>query len=572
MKPSGIFTIRLFSIGIILFALVLVGRLYVLQVVSGEEFSSRADRQYLQSSYDYYDRGGIFFTPKEGEPVPAAFLRTGFLLAINPSLIEDPESTYQALASVIEIDRADFIAKASLTEDPYEEIANRVSSESADAIRALDLRGVSLYRERWRYYPGNTMGAHVLGFIAYNDDVLAGRYGLERQYEDVLARNNDSVFVNFFAEIFSNIQQRVSGNSELEGDVITTIEPTVQGYLEEELRKVTDNWSSDYTGGIIMHPKTGAIYAMALYPTFDLNNFQSTADPTLFQNYLIESVYEMGSIIKPITLAAAIDAGVINRKTTYFDAGSITLNNRTISNYDGRARGLTDMQQVLSQSLNTGVAFAVQQMGNTTFREYMEKLEIGMETGVDLPNEAYGLVNNLTSTRDIEYVTASYGQGIALTPIATVRALSALANGGVLPNPHIVSRIDYRIGGSKKITPNPPKRVFSEETSEEITRMLVEVVDTALLNGAAKNPNYSVAAKTGTAQVANPNGGGYYEDVYLHSFFGYLPAYDPEFIVFLYTMNPKGVRYASETLTHSFLDITKFLINYYNIPPDRQSL
>jgi len=185
------------------------------------------------------------------------------------------------------------------------------------------------------------------------------------------------------------------------------------------------------------------------------------------------------------------------------------------------------------------------------------------------------LVANLKSTRDLEYAQASFGQGIALTPIVTVRALSALANGGTLITPHLVREIRYKIGTNKKVNyPSEEERgrVISPETSEEISRMLTEVVDRTLREGRVRFENYSVAAKTGTAQIAKAGGGGYYDDRYLHSFFGYFPSYDPQFLVFLYTYNPRDVQYASETLTDTFINITKFLINYYNVPPDRESV
>ncbi|MBU4479877.1 hypothetical protein KKG48_00325, partial [Patescibacteria group bacterium] len=201
--------------------------------------------------------------------------------------------------------------------------------------------------------------------------------------------------------------------------------------------------------------------------------------------------------------------------------------------------------------------------------KYMLSLGFGEETGVDLPNETYGLVSNLESSRDLEFATASFGQGIALTPVETVRALSVLANGGKLITPHLSQGIKYDIGLSRELLYEEGERVFKESTSDEITRMLVEVVDSALLGGTVKMEHYSVAAKTGTAQMAKEDGRGYYDNKYLHSFFGYFPAYDPQFLVFFYIVDPKEVNYASHTLTEPFVNLTKFLINYYEVPPDR---
>jgi len=555
----------LFIIGVVL----LVGRLYFVQIVDGKEFSERADRQYRRPNQTLYDRGNIFFTDKEGGRFSAATLKLGYTVAISPKNIVDTNDVYLKINEIIELDADSFYLKANKKDDPYEEIALKVPEEKALAIEALGLQGVGIYKERWRFYPGEESASHVLGFVGFKGDELTGRYGLEQYYNNILSRDSNSNNLNFFAEIFSNIKEVVSEKEILvEGDLITTIEPKVQTFLEQTLQKIQDEYSSELSGGIIIDPKNGDVYALSIKPGFNLNSYGKVTDVGIFTNSLIESVYEMGSIIKPITIASGLDSETITAETTYDDKGYLMIDGKTISNFDGKGRGVVEMQEVLSQSLNTGVAFVVNKMGKDKFREYLFKFGLNEKTGIDLPNESSALIDNLNSPRDLEYATASFGQGIAMTPIMTVRALSALANGGLLIRPHIVQEIDYKVGLKDKIEPEIGSRAISETSSDEITRMLVKVVDEALAEGNMALPNYSVAAKTGTAQIASPNGG-YYDDRFLHSFFGYFPAYNPKFLVFLYTVYPKEVRYASQTLTTPFFDLTKFLISYYEIAPDR---
>jgi len=572
MRKGAVTQIRIIT-GVVLFlALVLIVRLYYIQVMEHHEYAAKAERQYVHTVQDLYSRGSIFFTTKDKERVSAATIQAGYDLVVDPSRLADPARVYEQLSQVVTIDRDYFIERASKSDSTYQVILNQISVEEADAIEALGLHGVKMYRSQWRFYPGETLSARTIGFVgqtAESGDRRTGRYGLERYYEEVLTRDNSRLTVNFFAEIFSNLGSVIFDTTEARtGDVVTSIEPTVARMLDLELEKTQDRWGSRLTGGIIMDPTTGEIIAMSVAPTFDLNE-RSGATIDDFKNPLVEDVYEFGSIIKALTIAAGLDSGKISPATTYYDSGKLELNTFTISNYDGRGRGTVDMQAVLSQSLNTGVAFIVDTMGKNLFRDYFKAFKFGSETGIDLPNETYGLISNLDSPRDIEYATASYGQGIALTPIAATRALAALANGGKLVSPHLATRIEYQDGTYKDVTYPAGDQVFSAETSETISRMLTNVVDEALSGGKVALPNYSVAAKTGTAQIADEVNGGYYADKYLHSFFGYFPSYEPEFLIFLYTVEPKGVQYASETLTTPFMELTKFLINYYNLPPDR---
>ena len=571
--------LRILILLILLFALVLVGRLYFVQIISGEEFRTKAEHQYV-AGISYFDRGGIFFTTKDGALVPAANVKTGFLLSINPKILyqrDDLEEIYALLNAITPVDKEIFLAKATRQNDPYEELTTRLDQEKADKIQQLKIVGVSVTRERWRTYPGKTMAAHAVGLIGYSESgsSLSGRYGLERYYEETLKREGDDVFVNFFAEIFAEARSAVSDTNKLEGSIVTTIEPSVEAFLESELQKVTEKYSSDWTGGIVIDPKTGEIRAMALTPAFDPNSPQQAESSAVFSNKLVEDRYEMGSIMKALTFAIGLDTGAITAKTAYNDPGCITLNTKTFCNYDGKSHGSSiTMQEVLNKSLNTGAAYVAARVGNKRFSEQLLSFDLGDKTDIDLPNEGISLVSNLKTNRDLELAQASFGQGIALTAVSTVRALSALANGGTLITPHLVKEIQYKVGVSKAVEYPPEekrKRVLTRETSAEISRMLTEVVDRSLRGGLVRLENYSVAAKTGTAQVAKPGGGGYYEDIFLHSFFGYFPACEPRFLVFLFTYHPKEVQFASETLTDSFSNITKFLINYYNIPPDREA-
>lgn len=570
MPTRPLFRINIIGAFLILVAIALATKLFFVQIVDGEDYSAVADRQYVSPEPSVFNRGKILFTLKDGTTRSAATLQSGATIAIKPDTITDAPALYETLAALTPIDKESFLLKAAKKGDPYEEVARRVPKEVGEEIKNRGLPGVVVSEDRWRFYPAGTIAAQVLGFVGYHGRKLDGRYGIERFYDDILSRDGNSLSVNFFAEVFSNISASVFQSGSLrEGNVVLTIEPSVQAHLEASLDVIMEQWKSASAGGIIMDPATGAIYALAARPAYDPNAFNHETDPSVFSNPLVENVYEMGSIIKPLTLAAALDGGAIVSDTTYNDRGFVEMDDARIENFDGKGRGVVPIQEILNQSLNTGAVFAMQQMGKEVFRDYFLNFGLGEPTGIDVPNEVSGLVKNLESSRMIEYATASFGQGIAMTPIQTIRALSALGNGGLLPPPHIGRAIEYDLGFTREMEHEAPVRVLKEETSEEITRMLVRVVDEALLGGTIALPRYSIAAKTGTAQVANREESGYYTDQNLHSFFGYFPAYDPKFIVFLYTVYPKEVRYASQTLTEPFIDTAKFLLNYYNVPPDR---
>lgn len=550
--------------------LLLVVKLFFVQIVHGNNYTERADRQYLAPSGTIYDRGSIYFTTKGGQLVSGATLAGGFKIALVPRSITDAESLYAKIAPILPaIDHAEFMVKATKRNDPYEEIAVHAPKETADAISALKEKGIVSYKEKWRYYPGGSLAARTLGFVAYKGDTLGGRYGLERQYDDVLIRSAADADMNFFAEVFSNLGNTLFHSNQEEGDIVTTIEPSVQAHLETVLGDIEDAYHSDESGAIVIDPNTGEILAMAAAPGFDLNEFQKVKDPLTYANPLVENVYEVGSVMKTLTMAAGLDAGVITPETTYNDKGFVILNKKQINNHDKKAHGITPMQEVIDNSLNVGAVFIMQKLGQDRFRDYFLKFGLDEKSGIDMPGEINSLVGNLHSAYEVDYATASFGQGIALVPAQAVRAFSALANGGTLITPHLVKEIRYLNGNVEpKIYP-VKEGIIKKTTSEAVTKMLVGAVDHALLGGELKLDRYSVAAKTGTAQMAKSDGTGYYEDRFMHTMYGYYPAYDPKFLVFMYNTNPKGVSFASNTMGKHFMNMAEFLLSYYDVPPDR---
>lgn len=570
MRSDLVRRARFLSVAFLLIALIVSARLYFLQIVKGDDFRAQAISQYVESTPDTSDRGGIFFTAKDGSLLSGALMQRGWRIAIHPARVTNAEQVYEKLNTIAPVDRERFFSSAAKQDDPYEEVAFKLGDDQATAVRALNLSGVQVVGDRTRMYPGGRLAAHVLGFVGYMGNVKAGRYGVERSWEATLAHAGSGLYINPFAEIFVNVQSLFTSDpAAQQGDVVTSIEPTVQQHLEEMLDTVMETYAPTLSGGIVMDPHTGEIVALAARPTFDPNTFNTESDAAVFSNPLVESIFEMGSIMKPLTMAAGIDAGAITATTTYYDAGCVERSGYTICNYDKKARKTVPMQEVLSQSLNLGVTFVEERVGHDLFATYVRAYGLGEKTGIDLPNEATGMIGALKSGSDVDYASASFGQGIGVSAIAMTRALSSLGNGGVLPSPHVVKAVRAETGISRSVAPDRDRRVLKPESAAAVTRMLVTVYDKALLHGALRDPHYSIAAKTGTAQIARPACNGYCDGEYLHSFFGYFPAYEPKFIVFLFVVKPQGVQYASETLARPFADMKTFLVHYYDIPPDR---
>ncbi len=583
--------IRLLAIAFILVAMVLIFKLYIVQVVRHDNYVALGDRQYIKKNSNIVDRGSIFFTKKDGSHVAAATMKDDYTLYINPKsfytfvksdkninkqseeqLILDTKSKILNTLKLNEdkkrILEEKFIKIQAKKNDVYLELVKGLSEDEQKQIRDLKLDFLGLGKEKKRYYPGNELASNVIGTIGFKGDELAGRYGLEKYYENILNRA-DKAYSNFFVDLFAGAKKVITDKSQMEGDIYTTIEPVVQKELENKIREIHNKQNSDLTGAIVMNPYTGEIIAMAKVPTFSHND-DSAFPIEYYKNDIVESSYEMGSIIKSLTMAMGIDTDKVHANSKYNDEGFIKVKDRTIYNFDKKGRGYIPMQEALSQSLNTGFVYISRLVGNDVMTKYFYSFGMNKKTNIDLPNESAPLTSNLEKG-DVEHATASFGQGIAMSPIGTIRALSVVANGGYVISPHIVNKIKYEIGGFKEIKPEDLTKqtpVLKPATIDEIRSMLVYNVDHSLLNGKRKNPRYTIAAKTGTAQVASETGG-YIDGKNIHTFIGFFPAYKPQFIVFIYTVDPKNSRYASESLANPFLDLSDFLISYYEIPADR---
>lgn len=587
---------------------ILISRLFYLQILHGTEYKEAGDNQYFYDTGENFNRGSIFFSNKANILSPAVEMSNEYDIAIDPKTvnqgfekkvensgkdIEDLKNEfYNSIQEVFDkwakknvdinnssstdtfVTKEEFMSKINDKESSFEVLTKNVSEDIANDLIGLRLRGLIVNRKKSRVYFEKDIAAKLLGFVGFSDVKKVGLYGIEKYYNDVLEKDPISNS-NFFAEVFSDFnsdnpdkRKSLVNDSNIEGDVNLTVDINVERYLAKTLEKTKTKWKSQKIGGIVMDINDGSIIAMDELPSFDPNNYKNVEDISVYNNDLVSGVYEMGSIIKPLTVAAALDSGIVNENTTYNDTGTVMLSGYRVSNFDKRARGPnTPLQEILSQSLNVGIAFLVQKMGGEKFSEYFHRFGIGEYTGIDLPNESSGLVANLDSNVIVDSVTAGFGQGIAITPIQTVRALAALGNGGKLVTPHVVKSITYDNGDVKTIATDEPIEIFENaSTSERISKILTKVVDEAMR---MKNPNYTVAAKTGTAQMVNSSTGKYYEDRYLHSFFGYFPATKPKYIIFLYQVYPQGAEYASQTLKDSFFDLVNYLIKYYEIQPDR---
>lgn len=444
----------------------------------------------------------------------------------------------------------------------YKKLSERIDEAAINEIKSLNIEGLSIRKEKARYYPSGFLAAHTLGFVGFDGYLRIGQYGVEGFYDDLLRGNIKT-------ETFSLLPGvSASGSSRFGKNIILTIDYNIQLMLESKLKEYKERLNAESASAVIMDPKTGSVLALLTLDSFDPNYYSSVSSIDIFLNDIAQKMFEPGSVFKPITMAAAIDAGVVSPVTKYTDTGEVVIGKYTIKNSDNKAHGEKTMTNVLELSLNTGAVFAEQNLGHDKFREYIKKFGFGEKTGVDVQGEVRGDIKNILETnRDVNFATATFGQGIAVTPIQLITAFSAIANGGNMVKPHLLKAIVHEDGTYEEISPEIVANPISAKTAGQITSMLVSAVE----NGYGKKAmvlGYKVAGKTGTAQIAEIDGKGYLEEETIHSFIGFTPAYDPKFLALIKMDKPKTTQFSSESIAPLFSEISEFALNYYEIPPD----
>ncbi|EKD46258.1 MAG: hypothetical protein ACD_68C00069G0002, partial [uncultured bacterium] len=350
--------------------------------------------------------------------------------------------------------------------------------------------------------------------------------------------------------------------------LVLTIDRRVQFETERILKETVERWQAEGGSAIIVRPQTGEILAMVSYPTFDPNKYNEVEDINVFQNAATYEAWEPGSVFKIITMSSAINAGKVTPNTFYDDAGSVEIAGYTIKNFDAKGRGHVNMTKVLVDSLNTGAIFAEGQLGHSLFNQYANSFGFGSLLGIDLDSESAGNISSLDKEQDIYSATASFGQGITVTPLQMVMAGSVIANQGTLMKPYIVKKIVNEDGTFTEVEPEATRDVLTPATAATLGAMMVSVVENGYDHGAGI-PGYLVAGKTGTAQLPDPNGDGYDPNQTMHSFLGFAPLSDPVFTAIIKINKPKSGRFAANTISPYFGNLTRFLLQYYQVPPDQ---
>lgn len=571
---------RITAIGVMILALIgVIGlRLLYIQVVKHKIYAAQATNSQSRKFAIPAQRGQIYAYDGD-QTVPLVLNETFKVVYADPSLIKNKNKVAKEVAAAIGGSVADYEKKLK-TKGSYVILAQKVPASAGDKLKKRDLLGVGISDQVYRTYPEGDLAAQILGFV--NSDG-AGQYGIEGFMDkelggvDGLRQVKTDTKGNPIAIAGSVDRPATDGKS-----YVLTIDRNIQAQAEYSLAEGVKNVGAKSGSVIIMDPNNGAIKAMANYPTFDPGDYAKIKDYSVFSNSAIASQFEPGSGFKMFTMSAGLDSGKVKPDTTYTDTGEVELDGYTIKNSSDKKWGVQNMADVIEKSLNTGVIFVLRSLGGNPeditlagkklFYSYVQKYGFGKPTGIQQSGEAAGAVNqpSRVSGNDVNYANMTFGQGISTTMIQMITAASAIANGGKLYQPQLVAGVKE----GEVVKPFTPKvvnpQVISKQAAANTVTMMESVVQGKYGSGyKARMPGYTVAGKTGTAQIPNANGRGYREDKNIGTFIGFAPSKSPKFIMMVRINEPNVSGFAESTTVPVFADIAKWLVTYMQIPPSQ---
>jgi len=566
----------IFRVGIVLLSLVAVAKLFSIQILGHANYSARAYDQYTNYITINAKRGEILAS----DGYPLASDQVSYLLYAEPKNVSDKQ---KLIASVLSLFPPEVVQKEQgrlkeLLDFNLQWVAleHNLTSVQKVQLEKMQLTGVGFVEEPVRFYPEGTMLAHVLGYVAEQPNgKKGGYYGIEAAFNGDLEGRPGKVTEERDALGFSTLTGGYNKVKPVDGkSVELTIDRAVQHIIEKKLKEGVEKYDAADGVIIVSNPLDGSILGMAVYPLYDPGN-RNVKDEVVSEksgrkltgevNLAISSLYEPGSVIKPLTLSAAIDLGKATPETSYFDAGPVNYSGYTINNWDGKHLGAMNLITLLQKSNNIGAAWVGHLVGVTPLSSYFRKYGIGGLSGVDLEGEETGTLRDPNEATDIDLATMSFGQGILASPLQVLFAFNTIANGGMLYKPQIVTKLISSDGTVTKVESKEVGRVIKKETAETMIKMLIQAVD----GGESRYfniKNYKVAGKTGTAQIAVA--GGYDPTKTNATFVGFLPTSN-KFSMIIKLREPQTSPYAAETAVPLWMETAGELAKYYSLPPDK---
>lgn len=555
-----------------------------LQIIQSPALKEEAASQHQQTITLQAERGSIL--DNQGEALAVSSMKKTQVFA-RPRKVREPVTTARKLARVLKLDSGPLAEKLSSRNKPFIWIERYAREDQAEAIERLDLPGIGVFPALRRYYPADSLAASLLGFTGVEGQ---GLEGLEYYYDDTLSggtvriwQEKDGKGNPIFLSKKSGAHADLSGKQGSRGlyhslthvnsrgsSIKLTICRPLQYVVERQLKKAMKKTGARAGCVLAMEPHTGRILAMASWPTFDPNNFRDYSQKE-FRNRCVLNSYEPGSTFKVFTAAAALQHRAVSpRERFYCENGAYLLGGETIT--DTKAHGFLDVSEIITYSSNIGASKIGERLGKQRLYQSIKDFGFGQKTGVDFPGEAPGLVRHYKKWSQVAVGTISFGQGIAVTPLQTAAALSAVANGGVLMKPYLAEYAVLPDGSEKRINrPRKVRQVVSPEVAMLITEYMKMVVSPKGTGSLASVPGYSVAGKTGTAQKPKENARGYAEGKYLSSFMGFLPASDPRLALVVMVDEPSsGKPYGGVVAAPVFQAIAKKAMILLKVPAEEE--